>query len=89
MFKKGHKGMGGRKKGTGNKNTGEKKRQGGAKSLDTYYIKRSRFTKVGKEGNYLDPERVDYYINNDLDIRELLDEEPKHGNNGNGKRENP
>ena len=49
MFKKGHKGMGGRKKGTGNKNTGDKKRQGGAKSLDTYYIKRSRFTKVGKE----------------------------------------
>ena len=30
MFKKGHKGMGGRKKGTGNKNTGDKKRQGGA-----------------------------------------------------------
>ena len=86
MFKKGHKGMGGRKKGTPNKKRNGKKKDS-ATSLDTYYIKKSRFTKVGKEGNYLDPERVDYYINNDLDLSELLDEEPKHGNNGSAGRE--
>ncbi len=74
-FEKGHKIKGGgRKKGAKNKNPGQKK--AGDLSLDTYYTKNAnKFKKYKKKGiSYLDPEVVDYYINNDLDLTELLED---------------
>jgi hypothetical protein len=65
-FKKGHNVNEGRKRDT---SSNEKKQGNG--SLNTYYYSKSRFKKGGK---YLDPERVDYYINNDMDLGELLDD---------------
>ena len=72
MFEKGHKGYY-----KGGKKIGKKK---GNSSLNTYYQKHDRWTTTGKNLNYLDPELVDYYIMNDLDLGELLDKDGEHGN---------
>ena len=68
-FKKGHKSMGGRKK---NKSPDGKKKGGGL-TLNTYFTTHSRFSKKKKGEKTLDQAKIDYYINNDLDITELLD----------------
>ena len=70
-FKKGHKSKGGRKKKLTNE-IGKKK--AGALTLDTYFITHSRFSKRKKGEITLDQAKIDYYINNDLDITELLDD---------------
>jgi len=77
-FKKGHSGYKGYRKKTG-PNINEGKKPGNA-SLNTYYQYKNRWTTTGKNLNYLDPELVDYYIMNDLDLGELLDRENEHGN---------
>ena len=65
-FKKGHKGYKRKPKEKADKNKAP-----GNQSLDTFYTSISRFKKLPKGQKYLDPELVDYYINNDLDLTEL------------------
>jgi len=76
-FKKGHEGYEKpkkykRRKATGVKN--KKNNRGGGSTLDTYFITHNRFSKLEKGEKYLDQAKIDYYINNDLDITELLDD---------------
>lgn len=66
-FAPGHKHGGRRKK-------SETKKRGNA-SLDTFYITDNRFKKLKKGKKYLDPELVDWYLNNGLDVSELYGEE--------------
>ena len=70
-FQKGHSGY--KKKGKTNKKEKSYKK-GGAQVVDTYFTSHTRFTKRKRGEKYLDPELIDYYINNDLDITELLDD---------------
>lgn len=67
-FQKGHKGFGRRNKRNkkGNTNSGV---------LDLYYTSKSRFKKTGKNRKLLDPEEVDYYLNNNMDVTELYGED--------------
>ena len=69
-FQKGHKGYK-----TKGKPKANKKKVAGNNSLDTYYFSISRFKKKERGQMLLDPELVDYYINNDLDLRELYGED--------------
>ena len=69
-FKKGHSGYKGRK---GEKGAGFPKKEGN-NSLNTHYTSIPRLKKLTRDEKYLDPDKVDYYINNDMDLRELYDE---------------
>ncbi len=80
MFKKGHNGMGGgRKKGkqvkrnlTDNHTTGKNSSKNKTATIDKFPITKKWDTSY--RGKILDPELVDYYINNDLDVTELIDD---------------
>ena len=79
MFKKGHKGVGGRKKSDTpvrrnltNDNTTGKKTNNKNGTIDKFPITKKWDTSY--RGKVLDPELVDYYINNDLDVTELIDD---------------
>jgi len=65
-FQKGHSGF--------KKPKNYRKTQGKTKdphaTLDLYNIK-SRFKKIGKGRKYIDPDKVDYYLNNGMDVTEL------------------
>ena len=72
-FQKGHKGY----KKPGKYNTDKprnKFNKSGRLTLDTHFTSISRFEKMKRGESYLDPEIVDYYLNNNLDITELLDD---------------
>jgi len=72
-FQKGHKGFSqkeSKNKGKADKNKKSNKNQA---TLDTFFIT-SKF-KSKKRPQFLDSDKVSYYINNDLDLGDLLDEE--------------
>lgn len=72
-FKKGHKGY----KKPNSYNTDVPRNEfnkSGRLTLDTYFTSISRFEKKKKGEKLLDQAKVDYYINNDLDLTELLDD---------------
>ena len=79
MFKKGHKSKGGRKAGsevrrnlTSDNTTGRKNKTNKNATIDKFPITKKWDTSY--RGKILDPELVDYYINNDLDVTELIDD---------------
>ena len=81
MFKKGHKGVGGRKKSntpprrnlTNDNTTGKENNKANKHAtIDKFPITKKWDTSY--RGKVLDPELVDYYINNDLDVTELIDD---------------
>lgn len=82
-FKKGHNSRGGRPKGkevrrnlTDNNTTGKEYKREGNKNkngtIDKFPVTKKWDTSY--RGKVLDPELVDYYINNDLDVTELIDD---------------
>ena len=78
-FKKGHNGMGGgRKKGKQNRrNLTDNHTTGKGTNNKNGTIDKFQMTKkwdTSYRGKVLDPELVDYYINNDLDVTELIDD---------------
>ena len=72
-FQKGHKGYKRPKKYNKDTNRNEFNKSGRL-TLDTHFTSVSRFEKRKRDERYLDPEQVDYYLNNGLDITELLDD---------------
>lgn len=84
-FEKGHKSKGGRPKGVKN---GEGKSSYSNLKMDTHNYQPKQWKKQIK--NTFDPEEVDYYIYNDLDITELMDQKKLPAfewSNGNKKKE--